>query len=79
MNANEMFKELGYKKELHISYIIYFKKIKQNCCDDIKEYSIWFYQDSESFEKIGGLIILEELQAINKKVEELGWLEGDNK
>ena len=27
----------------------------------------------ESFEKIGGIITMEELQAINKQVSELGW------
>lgn len=74
-SAKEMFEELGYEGEHHISYIKFIKKIEQNCCDDVKELQIWFYQIDESFEKIGGLITMEELQAINQQVKELGWNE----
>lgn len=74
MKADEMFEKLGYKVEHHIAYIKYNQEIKQNCCDDVKELQIWFYPFDETFEKVGGLITLEELQAINEKVKELGWL-----
>ena len=73
MSAKEMFEKLGYEEEHHISYIKYTKKLNQNCCDDVSELRICFYQCEESFEKIGNSITLEELQAINKQVEELGW------
>lgn len=77
MSAKEMFEKLGYEEEHHISYIKFIKKLEQNCCDDVKELQIWFYQSDESFGKIGGMITMEELQAINKQAEELGWLGED--
>lgn len=73
MTAKEMFEKLGYKQEYHISYLKYYREIQQNCCDDVNKSQIWFDPIDESFEKIGGLITMEELQAINKQIEELGW------
>ena len=80
MKADEMFKKLGYEKcsaiddeeditfsrrtEKHIEYIIFDKLVKSvstwrvcNCCNTIQYRAI----------------NMEELQAINKKCEELGW------
>lgn len=80
MKADEMFKKLGYEKcsaiddeeyitfsgrtERYIKYIV-FDKIEKSikswkcchCCNTIKDQAI----------------NMQELQAINKKVEELGW------
>lgn len=74
MSAKEMFEELGYKQEYHISYIKYCKEVKQ-CCDDPVEIQIWFYQIDECFEKNREVITMAELKAINKQVSELGWNE----
>ena len=73
MEAKEMFEKLGYKREYRISYIKYYKEVEQ-CCGDLVEIQIWFYQIDKCFEKNREVITMEELQAINKQVEELGWL-----
>ena len=75
MTAKEMFEALGYEQEYHFSYIKYYKKLKQNCCDDVDRLEIWIYQIDETFEKIGGLITMQELKAINQQCKELGWLD----
>ena len=66
--ADEMFEELGYKKEEHhyfnCNYIAYLNKEK-NAIDFMLEHKtvrIWAIACT-----------IQELQAINKKVEELGW------
>lgn len=69
MNADEMFEKLGYKKQEGLREIHYY-------CDDNE---IILYKDFKWFscskqEEID-FINIQELQAINKKVEELGWLE----
>ena len=73
VSAKEMFEKLGYKQEHHISYIKYCKEVEQ-CCGDLVEIQIWFYQIDECFEKNREVITMEELQAINQQVKELGWL-----
>lgn len=77
--ADEMFEELGYKKiengkdkVFHIEYVKYDKQ-------EDKSITIQFWND-ESFDKINNFeeveyITMQELKAINKKVEELGWEE----
>lgn len=75
MNAKEMFEELGYKEDFPDDYdeILYSKPIlnketfayidsKMIC---FGENRVWFTNKSD--------LSLEELQAINKQVEELGW------
>lgn len=67
--ADKMFEELGYKliRETEI-WIVYRGKIKD----------IDFNKMSKSVEAESGMssekITLQELKAINKKVEELGWI-----
>lgn len=77
MSADEMFEKLGYKK----------RKEQQPKKDEIKEIIIYkndkIYSEIEFWNdktiiKVKGYdsvdyISIEELQAINKKVEELGW------
>lgn len=77
MSAKEMFEKLGYdyfNNGLRITC--------QNCkiseCKliefDLKQKKMWLADDSyEVFE-----VSFEELQAINKQVEELGWLDVKN-
>ena len=79
MKAKEMFKKLGYKQKLQYEdddLIAIRYKNKYNIeiifdlwdCDFVKFGKIW--------ENIGNSSInMEELQAINKQVEELGWNE----
>ena len=69
--ANEMFYELGY-----------IEKFKNHCEDEMYRKdsshqagkSIKFYNYSESIEIYPCKINMQELQAINKKCEELGWI-----
>ena len=60
--ADEMFKNLGYKNTFSSFYEHDFgTTIKFNdCCKEII---------------IGGVIDVNDLQAINKKIKELGWIE----
>lgn len=72
--ADEMFEELGYKKyesEIEIKYIfegtdtiIFNKKIKD----------IAFYIWNDGKTPLNKTLNVYEIQAINKKCEELGWL-----
>lgn len=64
--ADKMFEELGYKKETHISRLVY-KRI------NIEEYEedITFFYEDETVDKFGKAITMPELDAINKKIEEL--------
>lgn len=71
MSADEMFKKLGYKKAEIGCFIQY------NIVDD--EISLNFDLDNKTVSKTKGYkdnipITMQELQAINKKVEELGWI-----
>ena len=72
--ADEMFKKLGYKKQYENENIYYYMDV------DLKDNYIVFETGYKSFTKIScyhdaGDITMQELQAINKKVEELGWNE----
>ena len=74
--ADEMFEELGYMTDEN-EYFIEYRKQKENCCKFIKfdlidkAFTSFYYiiPDRQSY------LTMEELQAINKKVEELGWNE----
>ena len=61
-SAKEMFEELGYDRDFHISSIRYYNY-------QLEQY-VWFYQDTETIE-IQFDFDLKILQAINKQVEEL--------
>lgn len=69
-SAREMFEELGYKKICDdANYIIYnFEGV----------FEIRFYKSQQDFsiyyeEEIYNTIDIEELQAINQQINELGW------
>lgn len=74
MTADEMFEELGYKKyesEIEIIYIfegtdtIVFEKM-------IKDIKIYIWNDGARV--LNKSLNMQELQAINKKCEELQWI-----
>ena len=68
-SADEMFEELGYKEEVKYREKVYEKDDKIITFNLEKKNIICnnFYAGYES-------INMQELQAINKKVEELGWI-----
>ena len=75
MTAKEMFEELGYKQKIQNDVIYYFKEIKiPKKYGNILIYHINFIlKDKELFTSKN--LDYKELKAINKQVEELGWLE----
>lgn len=70
ITADKIFEELGYKKqEYGTSRIFYSKEV------DFEGYclkTVWFDR-VKKFINLGGNYTINDLQAINKKVEELGW------
>ena len=68
--ADEMFKELEYKKYDHVEGIEYYHGITDKVISfrDNKTIKVYDYYDGTA------PITMKELQIINKKVEELGWL-----
>lgn len=72
MSAKEMFEKLGYKQVNNdINYLIY---------DLDGVFKLKFYKpqqdiEIEVIEDTYNTLDVEELQAINKQVEELGWLD----
>ena len=72
--AKEMFEDMGYELVSQDLTIIRYEKdfdiIKFNLSDNtIEGYDDWYY------EKPFNQIDMKELKAINKQVEELGWLD----
>lgn len=74
--ADEMFEKLGYEKilddTLMAECIIYCKKIKRKIVVEFRE--IIFHTSTKTISISLQFLSLEELQAINEKVKELGWL-----
>lgn len=79
MSAKEMFEELGYEQRIEGNIICYYRLIEIP-----KKYGWWRILDSINFLPKNDFMVentitaskninLEELQAINKQVEELGW------
>ena len=66
--ADEMFEELGYKIDYENSYVTRFYKE-----DNLFGKTIEFYHIFKTFNKLES-ITMQELQAINKKCKELGWI-----
>ena len=76
MSAKEMFEKLGYERqEIKEAYYksIYYKKRTKRIVFRYDKVVIP-YEDYDGLED-GTLLNLQELQAINKQVEELGWNE----
>lgn len=85
MSADEMFEDLGYKVYLNNEDTLLYKKqsdfFKTSITFDKREFKKSFYAiDADKYCSANGYwstiwheFSIEELQAINKKVEELGW------
>ena len=74
MKADEMFEKLGYiKVEDNKDNIEYRKNVE----GDLFEIDFWKIDKtvSKNYYRNIGYISMQELQAINKKVEELGWMD----
>lgn len=72
MSADEMFEELGYKKVQDDKYWVDYKKRNENISFNLTNKFIEatrLYRE----EYLDKRLNIQELQAINKKVEELGW------
>ena len=73
--ADEMFEELGYETSEKLKNGIVYLKEEED--EDI-EISFIDYDDygkTVEVDKFSNLITMQELQAINKKCKELGWLD----
>ena len=79
-SAKEMFEKLGYEVQyISKNQVVYKQKhsfgdSKQIIINDLPQTNRGFYVNY-SVENQGGYISFGELQAINKQVEELGWLD----
>ena len=76
MNADEMFEKLGYKKEKYDEIVFYYQLNGAS-----EKYGIEFDLDNKeitplckSKENQAIYISIQELQAINEKCKELGWV-----
>lgn len=67
LTADEMFEEIGYNKTIYKDCIEYRKRINK----DVKYITFWIHTKTvENHQEIN----MQELQAINKKCKELGWI-----
>lgn len=80
--SDKMFEELGYKKLKNEEIVWYQKKTKfitKDIIFDLEKKMIYIeishYDKKGNLLKIEGTLTVKELQAINKKVEELDWNE----
>ena len=75
MTAKEMFEKLGYEEDLNNNFYVGYIKLIPNTIT--KNRMITFMKDDKYFTFIDQdnnvCIDLEELKAINKQIEELGW------
>jgi hypothetical protein len=72
MKADEMFEKLGYKKkETDLEQIQYKNELNNIICFDLTYHTVAVFNYYDGFE----YITMQELQAINEKVKELGWNE----
>ena len=80
MKAEEMFKEIGYRQiDETPTYIEYVKEVNTKIVEivfDLEEKRI-IKQDFNTL--FSYYIKFEEIQAINKQIEELGWNKGSEK
>lgn len=77
MTARELFKELGYDLVSQDSTIIRYQKNYDRIEFYLSERTLGAYDDWY-YEKPYNEITPKELKAINKQVEELGWLDGED-
>lgn len=75
MCADEMFKKLGY--EISNSEFVEELNTTTNTVIDNGYIKIIFYNNKTISIDADDILNMQELQAINKKVEELGWIKED--
>lgn len=78
MNADEMFEELGYKKKQKGQYLEYVKvdnSVREEYVISFMMKTIMATLYSNGYLKKPLALEIKELQAINKKCKELGWLD----
>ena len=68
--ADKMFEELGYKRKLHKSY----DAIGYHSTNGTITFWVEDKEISKNMYSEAGNITMEELKAIKKKVEEMGWM-----
>lgn len=68
--ADEMFEKLGYEKVLETEHHIQYAKEEYYICFNVFHKTVTKIEDNV----FNGKITLQELQAINEKCKELGWL-----
>lgn len=81
MSAKEMFEKLGYKQLIvhEPYYMFYIKELKENPEYENDEIHLEFNFKNKTISKTYGddnsvyPITIDELQAINKQIDELGW------
>lgn len=71
MSAKEMFEKLGYNYERTTFEIFYFTEYRETY-DDMFYIGIHFNLDDKNFWSEVNIDV-DELKAINKQIEELGW------
>lgn len=73
--ADEMFKELGYEKETEYDYEFIYRKYEKHIFKFIRFWKLdkEVIKQDEDGRYMG--ISMQELQAINEKVKELGWID----
>ena len=71
MTAKEMFEKLGYMQKIKNNVIYYFKEYKKDISTISFHHINFILEDKELYTSKN--LTHNELQAINKQVEELGW------
>ena len=71
MSADEMFEKLGYIEHFNTEYVEVFRTDSSHSMG----HSIEFLTESHKVFNTYNSITMQELQAINEKVKELGWLD----
>lgn len=69
--ADKMFEKLGYKLKIDAPTNFRYQDKENN--KEIRFWRIYKFIEVEDFEDNSMFLSMPELQAINKKVEELGW------
>lgn len=81
--ADKMFEELGYEIERGKTYVIYWKIAKRQSLNFYQyqnetqiefNYTYKTIEKRELFKTKADIISMQELQAINEKCKELGWI-----
>ena len=79
MTAKEMFEELGYELVFENSEVLRYRKNKWKDVEFWKVYELVTGEKKKKFIKVSNIknmpvaITIEDLKAINKQIEELGW------